>query len=145
MKLNFTCILFLFIIILNSVSAQKVSKLTITDNLNTNSRFTLGKAKPAAPRDTFYLLSEKGTQVLFFAALQNSDSVSFVHHAVKFTAYKEINGKFEWVDDKVLNLKMDETYVMTAFNFFATGSFKIIITPEESSEILAQGVFAITK
>jgi len=34
---------------------------------------------------------------------------------------------------------------MTAFNFFTTGAFKIIITPEESKDVLAQGDFTITK
>ncbi len=145
MKLTATKIILLFSFLSFTAEAQKVSKLTITDNLSPASRFTLGKAKPAAPRDTFYLLTEKGTQVLFYAELQNTDSASLVHPTLKFTAYKDQNGKSEWVDDKVLDVKKDETFVMTAFNFLTTGSFKIVITPVESSEILAQGVFAITK
>jgi hypothetical protein len=145
MKLTTTKIILLLSLISFTAEAQKVSKLTITDNLSTAGRFTLGKAKPAAPKDTFYLLTEKGTQVLFYAELQNTDSISLVHPTLKFTAYKDQNGKSEWVDDRVIDVKKDGTYVMTAFNFFTTGSFKIVITPEESSEVLAQGVFAITK
>ena len=125
--------------------AQKVSKLTITDNLSTAQKFTLGKAKPAAPKDHFYLLSDKGTQVLFYAELTNTDSASMTNPTLKFTAYTEINGKFEWVDDRVIDVKLNGTFVMTAMNFFSVGSYKIVVTPEESSEILAQGVFTITK
>ena len=128
-----------------STSAQKVSKLTITDNLSTAGRFTLGKSKPAAPKDTFYLLTPKGTQVLFYVDLQNTDSASLVNPTLKFTAYKDQNGKFEWVDDRLIDVKKDATFVMTAFNFFTTGSFRITITPEESAEVLAQGFFSIMK
>ncbi len=145
MKLNGTKLILLLSLISFSAKAQKVSKLTITDNLSTAGRFTLGKPKPAAPRDTFYLLTEKGTQVLFYAELQGTDSASLIHPTLKFTAYKDLNGKSEWVDDRVIDVKKDGTYVMTAFNFFTTGSFKIIISPEESNEILAQGIFTITK
>ena len=145
MKLITTKIICFFSVITLSASAQSVSKLTITDNLSTAGRFTPGKAKPAAPKDTFYLLTEKGTQVLFYANLQNTDSVSLVNTTLKFTAYKDMNGKFEWVDDKVINVNINDTYVMTAFNFFSIGSFKIEITPEESREIMAQSVFTITK
>lgn len=128
-----------------TANAQKVAKLTITDNLSANGRFTLSKPKPAAPRDTFYLLTEKGTQVLFYAELQNTDSTSLIHPSIKFTAYKDMNGKFEWVDDRTIEVKRDATYSMTAINFFTTGSFKLVVTPEESGEILAQGFFTIIK
>jgi len=145
MKVNFTLFICLLSLSPFTTNAQKVSKLTITDNLNMTGRFTLGKPKPEAPKDTFYLLTEKGTQVLFYAELQNTDSVSLVHPALKFTAYKDQNGKSEWVVDKIIDVKQDATYVMTAFNFFTTGAFKIIITPEESKDVLAQGDFTITK
>ena len=55
MKLKITELIFIFCVSTYMANAQKVSKLTITDNLSTAGRFTLGKAKPAAPRDTFYL------------------------------------------------------------------------------------------
>lgn len=145
MNLNLVKIACIFCLLFNSATAQKVAKLTITDNLSTSGRFTLAKSKPAAPKDTFYLLTEKGTQVLFYADLQNTDSSSLVHRSLKFVAYKNINGKFEWVDDKILEVKADNTYVMTAMNFFTTGAFKIVVTPEESNEVLAEGLFAITK
>ena len=145
MILKITKLILIFFVLTTSSKAQTISKLTITDNLSSASRFTLGKAKPAAARDTFYLLTEKGTQVLFYAELTNTDSSSLVHPSLKFTAYKDINGKFEWVDDRVIEVKRDATYSMTAINFFTTGSFKILVTPEESRDTLAQGVFTITK
>jgi len=145
MKLKITELIFIFCVSTYMANAQKVSKLTITDNLSTAGRFTLGKAKPAAPRDTFYLLTEKGTQVLFYADLINTDSLQLTHPSLKFTAYKDINGKFEWVDDRVIDVKTDATFVMTAINFFSTGSYKILITPEETADSLSQGTFTITK
>ena len=110
MKVNFTLFICLLSLSPFTTNAQKVSKLTITDNLNMTGRFTL-----------------------------------LVHPALKFTAYKDQNGKSEWVVDKIIDVKQDATYVMTAFNFFTTGAFKIIITPEESKDVLAQGDFTITK
>jgi hypothetical protein len=140
---KFTLVIFLLCAV--AASGQKVSKLTVTDNLSNAGRFTLGKAKPAAPKDHFYLLSDKGSQVLFYAELESTDSASLVHSSVKFTAYKDVNGKDEWVDDRVIEIKKDATYVMTAMNFFTTGSFKVVVTPEETNDVLAQGVFTITK
>lgn len=145
MKMKFAMLLMLLSVTTFTVQAQKVSKLTITDNLSTTGRFTLGKAKPASPKDHFYLLSEKGTQVLFYAELTSTDSSSLINRTLKFTAYKDVHGKDEWVDDRVIDVKTDATYLMTAFNFFTIGSFKILITPEETNEILAQGIFTITK
>ena len=49
MKLKITELIFVLCVCTIAASAQKVSKLTITDNLSTAGRFTLGKAKPAAP------------------------------------------------------------------------------------------------
>ncbi len=129
----------------NSISAQKVTKLTITDNLSASSRFSYGKAKPAPARDHFYILSDKGTQVLFYVELNSTDSLNLRNPSLKFTAYKTDSGKDEWVDDRVIDIKIGSTYVMTAFNFSSIGNYKIIIGPEIGNEILAEGTFIITK
>ena len=136
---------FAFLLFASNISAQKVTKLTITDNLSTASRFSYGKAKPAPAKDHFYILSDKGTQVLFYAELNSTDSTSLSYSTLKFTAYKTNSGKDEWVDDRVIDIKIGSTYVMTAFNFSEIGNYKIIIGPEIGNEILAQGTFVITK
>ena len=82
---------------------------------------------------------------MFYADLINTDSLQLTHPSLKFTAYKDIIGKFEWVDDRVIDVKTDATFVMTAINFFSTGSYKILITPEETADSLSQGTFTITK
>lgn len=128
-----------------SVTAQKITKLTITDNLSASSRFSYGKPKPAAPKDHFYLLTDKGTQVLFFAELSPEDSASTPPRSLRFTAYKTDSGKDVWVDDRTIDVKAGGTYVMTAFNFNETGNFKVVITPEGAETILSQGTFVITK
>ena len=143
--MKFTRYLLAILLTVTFCSAQKVSKLTITDNLNANNKFSYGKPKPAAPKDHFYLLTEKGTQVLCYAELNSTDSINLVSQTLKFTAYKTDSGKDEWIDDRVIKVKIGGTYVMTAFNFFYIGNYKIVISPEEGTEILAQGSFLISK
>ena len=143
--MKFTRYLLAILLTVTFCSAQKVSKLTITDNLSANNKFSYGKPKPAAPKDHFYLLTEKGTQVLCYAELNSTDSISLVSQTLKFTAYKTDSGKDEWIDDRVIKVKIGGTYVMTAFNFFNVGNYKIVISPEEGTEILAQGSFLISK
>lgn len=143
--MKFTRFFLILILTFTYCSAQKVSKLTITDNLNANNKFSYGKPKPAAPKDHFYLLSDKGTQVLCYAELNSTDSINLVSQTLKFTAYKTDSGKDEWIDDRVIKVKIGGTYVMTAFNFFDIGNYKIAITQEEGSEILAQSTFLISK
>lgn len=124
--------------------AQKVAKLTITDNLSSASRFSYSKPKPAAAKDHFYLLTDKGTQVLFYAELLPGDSLS-TKQWVKFTAYKTDGGKDEWVDDRNIELKPGQSYAMVAMNFFTTGTFKVVVTGAKEGENLAEGTFLITK
>ena len=143
--MKFTRYLLAILLTVTFCSAQKVSKLTITDNLNANNKFSYGKPKPAAPKDHFYLLTEKGTQVLCYAELNSTDSINLVSQTLKFTAYKTDSGKDEWIDDRVIKVKIGGTYVMTAFNFFYIGNYKIVISPEEGTEILAQSSFLISK
>ncbi len=143
--MKFTRYLLALLLSVTFCSAQKVSKLIITDNLSTNNKFSYGKPKPAAPKDHFYLLTEKGTQVLCYAELNSTDSINLVSQTLKFTAYKTDSGKDEWIDDRVIKVKIGGTYVMTAFNFFDIGNYKIVITQEEGTEILAQGSFLISK
>lgn len=124
--------------------AQKVVKLTITDNLSSASRFSYGKPKPAAPKDHFYLLSDKGTQVLFYAEVAPSDSVG-VKTTLKFVAYKTDGGKDEWVDERSIELKPGQSYAMTAINFFSTGTYRVTVTSDNSNEAQAVGTFIISK
>lgn len=138
-------ILLVSVFVTLSVTAQKITKLTITDNLSASSRFSYGKPKPAAPKDHFYLLTDKGTQVLFFAELSPEDSASTSSRSLRFTAYKSDAGKDVWVDDRTIDVKAGGTYVMTAFNFNEIGNFKIVITPEGSETVLSKGTFVITK
>lgn len=125
--------------------AQNVTKLTITDNLASSSKFGYGKPKPAAPKDHFQILPEKGTQVLFFADLLASDSLPETYQ-LKFTAYK-INGSTEvWVDDRVMNVKKTSSSTLTAINFFEEGNYRINITDNsDPKKVYASGTFVITR
>ncbi|MBK9542514.1 MAG: hypothetical protein IPO49_09375 [Bacteroidetes bacterium] len=128
-----------------SVFSQSVAKLTITDNLAASSKFGYGKPKPAAPKDIFTMLPEKGTQVLFYAELIPSDALPD-EFRLKFTAYKENSGKEEWVDDRELKVKKTSTYSLAAINFFKEGNYKIVITnADDQTKILATGTFTINK
>lgn len=125
--------------------AQTVSKLTITDNLAASSKFGYGKPKPAAAKQVFSILPDKGTQVLFYADLVSSDSLP-EEYKLKFTAYKTGGEKEEWVDDRELNVKKTASYSLTAINFFKEGQYKIVVTPaNDQQKILASGTFSIIK
>lgn len=128
-----------------NLSAQSVSKLTVTDNLAASSKFGYGKPKPAAPKATFTMLPEKGTQVLFYTDLVPSDTLPD-EFMLKFTAFKMNGGKDEWVDDRELKVKKMATYSLTAINFFNEGNYKIVVTRADNPQnILASGTFTINK
>lgn len=128
-----------------NLSAQSVSKLTVTDNLAASSKFGYGKPKPAAPKASFTMLPEKGTQVLFYTDLVPSDTLPD-EFMLKFTAFKLNGDKDEWVDDRELKVKKMATYSLTAINFFNEGNYKIVVTRADNPQnILASGTFTINK
>ncbi len=128
-----------------SLEAQTISKLTITDNLSSSSKFGYGKPKPAAPKDHFVMMEERGTQVLFYADMLPEELLPDSYNLV-FTAYKEYQGKETWIDERVLAVKKSSAYALTAINFFETGNYKVLITAETNKDkILAEGKFTIGK
>jgi hypothetical protein len=139
--LSFICLLLLSV----SLEAQTISKLTITDNLSSSSKFGYGKPKPAAPKSHFVMMEEKGTQVLFYAELLSEELLPDSYNLV-FTAFKDFQGKETWVDERVLGVKKSSGYALTAMNFFETGDYKILITVDNNKDkILAEGKFTIGK
>ncbi len=134
---------FLLLLIIGYCQAQTITKLTITDNLSSSSKFGYGKPKPAPAKDQFEMIDEKGTQVLFYTEITPSETLPEMYQLV-FTAYKVISGKDEWVDERLLDVKKTSTYALTAVNFFEAGQYKIVITTNEKKEnILAQGNFTV--
>jgi len=139
--LSFICLLLLSV----SLEAQTISKLTITDNLSSSSKFGYGKPKPAAPKSHFVMMEEKGTQVLFYAELLPEELLPDSYNLV-FTAYKDFQGKETWVDERVLGVKKSSGYALTAMNFFETGEYKVFITVDNNKDkILAEGKFTVAK
>lgn len=125
--------------------AQTISKLTITDNLASSSKFGYGKPKPAAAKEEFEMIEEKGTQVLFYADVAPSEELPDIYKLL-FTAYKINSGKDEWIDERILDVKKTSTYALTAVNFFDSGIYKIVITRNDNKDdILAEGNFTILK
>ncbi len=140
-------IILLFLLLCLSIfsRAQTISKLIITDNLSSSSKFGYGKPKPAAPKDQFVMVEEKGTQVLFYAEMLPSDELSDIYKLL-FTAYRLNSGTNEWVDERLLEVKKTSTYALTAINFFNEGQYKIVVSTNENKDhILAEGNFHINK
>lgn len=138
-------LLFTSLLLASGLFAQTVTKLTITDNLAASSKFGYGKPKPAAAKEIFTILPDKGTQVLFYADMTPSDSLP-EEFRLKFTAYKTESDKEEWIDDRELKVKRTATYALTAINFFNEGNYKIVVTKADvPGSILASGTFTITK
>ena len=125
--------------------AQTISKLTITDNLSASSKFTVGKPKPAAAKDQFELIEDKGTQVLFYTDLNPDESLPETY-TLLFTAYLLKGGSEVWVDERLLNVKRTASFAKTAVYFFDPGQYKIVVTKDSNKEvILAKGDFTILK
>lgn len=135
----------LFTVFCLGSTAQEVSKMTLTDHFAGSSKVTMGKPKPGPAKSTYQLLNdEKGTQVMIFVDLIPNESAQDPC-VLKFTAYKIVQGKSEYVDDRELPLKSKATYALSAFNFFEEGNYKIVVTDQSGKKNLAEQSFSITR
>lgn len=134
----------LFITLLWSpLAAQTVSKLVVTDNLAASSKFGYGKPKPAAPKEVFTILPEKGTQVLVYTELVPSDELAETY-SIWFSVYLVKGGEEKWVDDRVMQVKKTASHTLTAFNLFETGEYSIkVSTHSPPKTFLATGTFKV--
>jgi len=125
-------------------SSQKITKFIITDNLASSVKFGYGKPKPAPPKDHFLIKPERGTQVLCYIDIEQEPQASapFIY---KFSAFKIVNGKDVWVDERVFNGKPTNTYALIAFNFFEEGKYKIVITGKDETQAIAQAELQVAK
>lgn len=140
--LIFLCLLLSFS---DSAKCQTVSKLIITDNLAAQSKFGYGKPKPAAPKDHFIILPDKGTQVLFFAEMDTTKSPEKAYK-LKFSAYRTNDNKIEWIDERDVDMKATSSVALSAFNFFDEGNYKIVVTPvSDLKNVLSEATFVISK
>ncbi len=131
--------------ICNPTNGQEIKNLVLTDHLSGSSKLGYGKPKPAPAKENFTLVTEgKGTQVMVFADLIPDENLQDPY-ILKFIAYKIVNGKDEWIDDRELPTKNTAGYTLTAFNFFEPGTYKIVVTDHTGTKILSQQKFTILK
>jgi hypothetical protein len=135
----------IFLCIFSKADAQVSLSLIITDNIITNA-FTFEPPKPAAPKSTFLVGADKGTQVFFYLGASGTSEITGSGYRVRLIAYKTDNDKDEWVNEVTYLLKKNDKYGIVAMNFFTPGPYKIVISENaDKSNILATGNFSLEK
>ncbi len=138
------CAILLFILTAKA-NAQVSLSLIITDNIVTNA-FTFDPPKPAAPKSTFSVGPNKGTQVFFYLNATGTAELESTGYRVRLIAYKTDGETEQWVNEMTYLLKKNDTYGIVAMNFFEPGQYKIAISENaDKSKILATGNFSLEK
>jgi hypothetical protein len=129
----------LFLIQPERTIAQRVSKLTITDNLSAASALSYGTPKPAAPRDQFVLNGDKGAKVLVYLQLEPDSSLP-AGFQFRYLVNRMVASKEEWVDERVLPVKSTAKYSMAAFTLFDPGRYHFVVTDQaDEHKVYAEG------
>ncbi len=119
--------------------SQKVTKVTITDQLSAASALSYGTPKPAAAKDKFVLAGDKGAKVLVYLSLE-PDSMMQPGFGFKYTVNRSQDGKEEWIDERLLALKPTARYSMAAFTLTEPGRYHFLVTDQQDErKVYAEG------